>query len=310
MPTVIKREGGDDVIAQMEMFTFGGTLRSRPIMLTGTLIKKRGSSGKAQAATPTALIGTPSKSDSRPLNTNAGHLLGLQFGGPNVSENIVPMYASFNQHGGWKSLEDQFIKLVESEAGRVTVMINISYGGPDPRIPSGFSAGASLANGGYVGFGFFPHLAPAIEHVEIDIDEINLIKQRQHEMEKAAWTMDSKYPKLNLPPAGRIRPYAVLDYMSEVSRDLAMQSITNGREFNAYQINNILTINRVNGLGYLHSDDPQDPFAGQPLLTVAGDQGPHVDHIVAKSTMSGCNAYSNAQVMSGFGNMSKGAKKQ
>lgn len=309
MPTrIIKRNGGDDVVVELESFNYGGTLRERPVSLTGSLInKQKGGGTKVQAAVPVALIGTPGIADARPLNTNAGHLLATQFGGPNVPENIVPMYASFNQHGAWKSLEEKLRVLMESGAGRVTLSVNMSYGGTDPRIPSGFSAGATLATGAYVGLGFFPHLAPAVEHVAIAIEEVELIQLRQKQMVKEGWTMERANPNLKLPAPQVLRRYAVLDFMSDVTGDLKPQSITNAREFNDYQINNILTVNRANGLGYLHPDDPGDPFAGQQLLTVAGDQGPHVDHIVPRATMAGCNAYSNAQVLSGLGNMSKGS---
>ncbi|MGC1547260.1 MAG: hypothetical protein WA777_01920, partial [Rhodanobacter sp.] len=220
------------------------------------------------------------------------------------------MYASFNQHGAWKSLESELKKILKSGEGRITLSISISYGAnEDPRIPSAFSAGARSETGKFWPLGFIPHIAPAIEHIPIDDDETNLVTNRYWEMQKAGWTMDDAYPNLNLPGMGTKRHYAVLDYMSEVTGDLKSVSITNARKFDDYQINNILTVNRIFGDGYLHPDAHDDPYAGQALLTVAGDQGPHIDHIVPKATAAGCNAYSNAQVLSGLGNMRKSTNK-
>lgn len=310
MPTVIGRNSAGEVVVELEMFAYGGTLRARPTALRGPLVNKTTPSAKAKAAIPRALMGNPSKPDFRPLNTNAGHLLGMQFDGLNVSENVVPMYASFNQHGPWKQVEDELAKLVKGGHGQITMQVYISYAFDDPRIPSGFSVSASNATGRTWHLtGFMPHLPPAIEHVALDEDEVNLITMRYWEMKQAGWTMDAKYPNLNLPPRGVRRHYEVLDYMAEVTGDIDNVSITNGRKFDAYQINNILTVNRVFGDGYLAPDDPGDPFAGGPLLTVAGDQGPHVDHIVSKGPMAGCNAYSNAQVLSGLGNLRKSTKR-
>jgi hypothetical protein len=260
-------------------------------------------------------MGTPNKPDFRPLNTNFGHLMGMQFEGLNVPENVVPMYASFNQHGSWKAVEKELKKLVKGNHGRIWIDVSISYGvmtgalPSDPRIPTGFSVEARNSVHTLWRSGFIPHMAPASENVPIDQDEANLIITRFWEMKQAGWTMDALYPNLNLPPRGVKRPYEVLDYMTEVTKDIANISITNARKFDDYQINNILTVNRVYNEGVLLPDDPGDPFAATALLSVAGDQGPHVDHILPKATTAGCNAYSNAQVLSALGNMRKSTKR-
>lgn len=308
---VIGSNSAGEIHAEMEMFTYGGTIRGRPILIKGPLVdQKPGNHKKEKPALPYALQGIPGKPDFRPLNTNAGHLLATQFGGLNVPQNIVPMYASFNQHGAWKSLERALKKIIRSGEGRITLSVTISYGAnADPRIPSAFSAIASSESGKSWSFGFMPHIPPAIEHIELDEDEVILVTTRYWQMRDSGWMMDHLYPQLNLPEQNARRHYAVLDYMSEVTGDLKSVSISNARKFEDYQINNILTVNRIFFDGYLAPDDPGDPFSGGPLLTVAGDQGPHVDHIRPKATSAGCNAYSNAQVLSGLGNLRKGTKK-
>lgn len=39
-----------------------------------------------------------------------GHVMGLQLGGPNESENIVPMWSGFQQSGGWKKMENEVFR--------------------------------------------------------------------------------------------------------------------------------------------------------------------------------------------------------
>lgn len=314
MAFILGNNGAGDLTAELQMFTYGGTLRARPISLSGPLVNKSTKSKKAKAATPRAMLGTPDKPDFRPLNTNFGHLMGMQFEGLNVPENVVPMYASFNQHGQWKSVEKELKKLVKGNHGRITIDVAISYTftpgvfPSDPRIPTGFSVVARNNIQTLWTSGFIPHIAPASEFVPIDDDEANLIISRYWEMKQSGWTMDAAYPNLILPPQGVKRPYEVLDYMTEVTQDIANVTIMNARKFSDYQINNILTVNRVYNEGSLLPDDPYDPFAATALLSVAGDQGPHVDHIMPKATTAGCNAYSNATVLSSLGNMRKSTR--
>lgn len=68
-----------------------------------------------------------------------GHLMGYDLGGPGVSENIVPMLASFNT-GPWKVWENESWAYAR-RFGRnnVECAITIAYGDEDPRVPTGFA---------------------------------------------------------------------------------------------------------------------------------------------------------------------------
>ena len=109
---------------------------------------------------------------------------------------------------------------------------------------------------------------------------------------------------LNLPAAHVTRPYAVLDYMWAHNL-IPGDTIMNGRKFSGNQRNNILTVNRVlYGGGYLKSDDPHDTHTW--LSSQGGDYSAEIDHIVPMKGQGGCNAYSNAQVISWASNKAKG----
>ena len=131
------------------------------------------------------------------------------------------------------------------------------------------------------------------------------------------------------------RPYAVLDYImygNDGSKFFGFNcapELYNGGEFSAPQIEAMLTVNLARNNGYYKSDDPNDYVYGGNshkfnnkdqvdwyylhahassgkedgvLLMEGYHQKPEIDHIVLKGKHlePGCNAYSNARVISRF----------
>lgn len=131
------------------------------------------------------------------------------------------------------------------------------------------------------------------------------------------------------------RPYAVLDYILYGATDFkffalnAAPELYNGGEFNGPQIAAILAVNLAQNKGYYKSDDPHDyvyngnaskfknteqvdfyylhshASSGKQdgvLLMGGYHQKPEIDHIILKGKHlePGCNAYSNARVISRF----------
>ena len=73
-------------------------------------------------------------------NTDRGHLVALEFGGPELKENLVPMWSRFNKHGDWKKLEE-YIKGLIFLHTQVTLNITCNYSDndfDDKRIPLSF----------------------------------------------------------------------------------------------------------------------------------------------------------------------------
>jgi hypothetical protein len=129
-------------------------------------------------------------------------------------------------------------------------------------------------------------------------------------MVTAKWAMEGwvatqpNAPALNLPKNGVARPYAVLDYMAALNQ-IPFETIGNGWKFSAAQRNNILIVNRVlYGGGWIKSDSQNDTY--ETLSIDGGDYTAEVDHIVPRKGQNGCNAYSNAQVVSWLKNKQKG----
>jgi hypothetical protein len=132
------------------------------------------------------------------------------------------------------------------------------------------------------------------------------------------------------------RPYAVIDYMLYGDNDenrfigqICAPELYNGGKFTDWQIQAILAVNLARNNGYYKSDDPHDyvyegnsakfnnanqvdyyylhshASAGKQdgVLLMAGyHQKPEIDHIILKGKhiLPGCNAYSNARVISRF----------
>src|SRR5262249_51265206 len=79
------------------------TKGKRTIGATGPLVKIRNKVVRGTSGNPDPLaMGRHLQNAS---GWDRGHLIALEVGGPDISENIVPMNSFFNRRGRWKGLE-------------------------------------------------------------------------------------------------------------------------------------------------------------------------------------------------------------
>jgi hypothetical protein len=312
---------GDVLAVKLNGLILGGKTRFRVLELWGYPVNRKTAVKRTDAAVPYPLLYLDgSGHDPRSPHTDSGHLMSLGLGGPTISVNVVSMYSGFNRWGQWKTVESDIVKLVPQHQGLI-LRVGIDYNGTDKRIPSAFhvegitggTPDTKKITGGTVVYSKtgIPHSCPMPEFYILSEQDYKLVLEALKQMEAAKWTMEawasSQNPSgnaLNLPGEGVARPYAVLDYMVAFNL-LPGDTIINGQTFSSNQRNNILTVNRIlYGQGWIKSEVADDPH--QTLSTDGGDFGAEVDHIVPRKGQGGCNAYSNAQVVSWRKNKSKG----
>ncbi|HYW10165.1 MAG TPA: DNA/RNA non-specific endonuclease [Longimicrobium sp.] len=278
-------------------------------------------------------------------NTEAGHLIALEYGGPDVESNLVPMWGHFNKHGAWKQLEASIATLVATR-GRVNLEITCDYlASTDARIPKVFRVKATLLESvGSPAMWTINHVPPRPRPEAPDMGFAALVATARTDMNtvfpngffiEETYTRTRSGQQLKLP--GRTvaeRPYAILDYMalsSSINFPL-LANVDNHRGFDEQQRAWILALNRMDNNDLLITDDAAD-FAttatdlhrdsrgnhiyhgsyiadGFPLgvlMETGGDQAPEVDHIIPESR-GGSNAFSNAQVISRAYNQWKHAR--
>ncbi|HEY4306706.1 MAG TPA: DNA/RNA non-specific endonuclease [Gemmatimonadaceae bacterium] len=62
-----------------------------------------------------------------------GHIMALELGGPDVTENIVPQYQHWQETGAWKQMENTVKQAAATLAGpaRMIMVVEIAYGRPN-----------------------------------------------------------------------------------------------------------------------------------------------------------------------------------
>jgi hypothetical protein len=242
--------------------------------------------------------------DDRPNHCDRGHLIALEFGGREHSENLVPMYGGFNSGGVWRTFEQthlpSYAALKNGQGVRlIEVEIACTYSAvatDDPRIPTAFTVtaratGAAAAERTWP----IPHPRPVPLIVGADpVKKAEFLAARL-EMNTAGWLIEEQLGDMSLWPSYRRppvftpvanrnasdveRPYGFLDYMIWKSvkdtpstlttwRDRMILSATS--EFSAEQIQLINATNRVLHDGSLMSDDPADVAYTQLRYRVVG----------------------------------------
>jgi hypothetical protein len=294
---------------------------------------------------PLALRRPTGSTELRIHNTEAGHLIALEYGGADVEDNLVPMWGHFNKHGAWKQLEASIATLVATR-GRVSLEITCDYvASVDARIPKVFRVKATLLDSvGSPAMWTINHVPPLPRPEAPDIGFAALVATAQTEMNTVFpngffiedfYTLTRTGQQLRVP--GRTmaeRPYALLDYMalSSTINFPLLANVENHKGFAPEQRAWILALNRIDNNGLLITDDGDD-FAttatkshydsrgneiyhgsyiadGFPLgvlMERGGDQAPEVDHVIPESR-GGSNAFSNAQVISRAYNQWKSAR--
>jgi len=324
-----------------ETFTFGtpAQARTRPLWVRASIRPDASNAGRMTGTAPLALLSGVS-ADARIPNTEGGHLVGLSIGGPDCSDNLVPMFGLTNRDT-YRTVERD-INTRAKFGGSPAVLIKIDYPpvgtgvDQDPRLPTGFTVWY-VAN--------VPDLAQLAENpsgapihrvansggnpVRFDVQGAD-IERRRFLVELRTRTLDEKWSiellggaavawnaRGYLPPVGK-RPYGFVDrlvYSPDYASYAALMlprwdacDIAPGREFAEGQRLNLVYAScytqSSEKKGECWSDDATDPV--QSVLTPMGtDDGIEIDHIHPKASM-GPNIYSNAQVISSRHNRSKG----
>jgi hypothetical protein len=114
-------------------------------------------------------------------HTERGHIIGLQFGGPEASTNLVPMYADFNGgSGAWGKLESRLVAWLEERRNRsIGMNVSIHYADAESPIPTSFGVTFVTENdpppiGQFGGFQF--HVHPPAHIARDDVDEADLLR--------------------------------------------------------------------------------------------------------------------------------------
>ncbi len=301
------------ITVTLEEFTYQGETRERPIKVVTNNISRHKVSPKPAAPLPISLFhkGKTTHDPMIPIDMDYGHLIALELGGPNTSENIVLMNASVNRRGDWKDVErgmKRKHKLIQS------VKITLAYAWSDARVPSTLTANV-VCSGKSESKPVSNIMTASPAAVTVLADVRNGLKIAQKEIDKGwtleQWAKDNGHSVPNLP--NQVGPYAALDYLRcvGINKNILLDDATiqNGGGFKKKQREFIMMANAIKNGGTLRSDMLNDPYPGD-LSLEGSDTYPEIDHIRSKTVNAGCNAYSNAQIISGKANKAKGGLSQ
>lgn len=267
-------------------------------------------------------------SATRKPGYDGGHIIGLQIGGDDIPENVVPMFKAFNR-GVYKRMEDTVRKKAEEMQGtQLWMTVHCYYAQATDDTPYAFdimleSVGKNDARTViYTEFLRQPEdiktVAPLNENDQkIVRGEVGAPKVKEtagKTLEQYTnWfdlnnevSVEAYIQKYNHLPRSKqglypdnpsLRPYEYLDLLSFAGQ-LGGPNFGSFREFSADQRTIILQANMARNGGILKTDDPINDPVPNGLLDERGDVNfPEIDHIVPKSS-GGSNFYSNARVVS------------
>lgn len=322
-----------------ELFTWGGEQRRRVLFAIGLDLPG--------LATPRVLNDPPQPLSQYDLNghcdyrlehTERGHLIGLQFGGPEGPENLVPMYAGFNgAAGGWGIMERELATHLATHGNRVNMHVHCCYADAKSAIPERFEVIVQHVAGGPVPANFDPLrtmmqppcIAVQDPFTRPDAELRNNLEAAWKQMVADQWYIERMgitvgirdVPlevgciapgKINWTiPANvhafyRTRPYSVLDWLWHTRRDLYLSlglatpgTISNTTGFSGSQISMIRKCNMLFHEGWLVSDLwGITDRESYRLLIMASTDAQAQIDHIAGRSGSGSNAFSNARVIS------------
>jgi hypothetical protein len=298
--------------------------RERPIAVEAALHML---TSKDKAAPPNSFWSPEDQNFDLMESFDKGHLVANEFLNENSPFNIVPMYSSFNQKGGvWSEMEQTIAKAMSSGT-KITLMMNIEYQNPDPRIPSAFVVTAWTGSS-YLAFKdvalanlritHLPTAASAltinqlIEQLGEDVAKfiiymnsmstyVDFVAEKQLEM------FDYRIQKHNggalASPDVVPRPYGFLDSFwlvgpegNAIQTYLKRCKWVGGSDFKPRQKTLVRLVNRVRNGGLLKSDYPTD--TKDALIEGSGNAAAQVDHVWPQAKY-GPNLFSNALVAYG-----------
>lgn len=299
--------------------------KGRPESVTSKLVK-HAVGGVKDAPAPIAYLNSLQDPTRNQSGYERGHIVAESLGGPNISENIVPLNAHMNRAGDWRVMELAIGKLKKEVAGFIAVRINY---GDDTGIPRSFLIRVSATQ--------MPAPSeadgPQVDDAGPRIDRtqgwrcwrvVNAMQPRTPLADSVTleyWPLFEKHWEefegleeddlAQLPQP--LSEYSFLDFINDEKQKLSsVGDFGVATKFNDVQRKAILAFNAFNhrsksgdGKGWLYSDDSSDVH--QDLSTKGCRDAPHVDHIRPRSK-GGNNAFCNARVVSEAHNVSKSAK--
>lgn len=308
----------------------GSAFRLRPLRVVSEIRIKR-TPRRKETNTPLAFFASfvGKKIDLRPLDIEGGHLVGIQLGGIDKPENIAPLYSHVNR--GTYAAAEAAIASAYVTGQNQGVVVELTYGGDDPRIPSAVTL--RQVAGLEIDFDRFAYRyerqlhvwtlsnAPAaVSRIAIDPEILAFIERAQTTI-RSGWRLEgvdetaAGWARADRLPPPENRPYACLDWImldAPNNRVLPMETgigtISPGKDFSERQRELVQLVNRYRQRdarrGECWSDVADDPIK-HALIDLGADSGVEIDHIVPKAS-NGVNAFSNAQVASASFNRSKG----
>ena len=238
---------------ESEAFSVDGQMRQRvtKVQVSHLYLPARGTPRLAGQAAPMPLSQHLSDVQvaARVTHTDRGHLVGLQFGGPEHPFNLVPMYSGFNgQSGAWGSFERTLREFLAVRGRALDMFITLTYGSSTDvpaQVPSviavSVSARGAALPASLQGLRILLHTPPSVETKVLDERDHELgelLETRESEMVAAGWFVEDHIASpgrnstlsvgLRQPSradfgvgrdmAGTLtyyatRPYAVLDYL-------------------------------------------------------------------------------------------------
>lgn len=263
------------------------------------------------------------KRPARPLvgdhdGMDRGHIVAESLGGPNTSDNVVPMQPTFHQLGGvWRRLE-QRLEGIKKDYGVVSLRIEVVYNDAmDELVPAGFRVTARCGDDvadldvyfhthkleNY----YIAHDAVLPQQVDVSTHPLAIaIREAQTVIDTTNWVVENDVSFNGRNPvvahSSFARPYAVLDYLwitdnPALTDELGKFTPQRYMNFTQRQKQLIYLVNRLRNNGWLRSDYDGDLQAPLPC-DVGGRGAAQVDHVLCENS-GGVNLFSNARVCSG-----------
>lgn len=123
--TLTRSKAYGNVTITLEVFEINGKEYQRPVNVSG-LVEPTATTGRGGAPNPVGgfqiYFGqgkAPKESMEHDRNTGRpdverGHIMALELGGPDISENIVPQWAKFQGSGDWRKMEVKVLELANA----------------------------------------------------------------------------------------------------------------------------------------------------------------------------------------------------
>jgi len=207
-----------DITYEFEFFAFGDNdVRRRLTRVTGSGLRVGGATPRqtgANAPRPLSQYDLGQETPGYRLeHTERGHIIGLQFGGPESIYNLVPMYAGFNGgSGGWGQMEAALASLLGQHSHRrVRMDVQIRYPAIDTAIPNFFLIQFAQEGTAPVPLDAFPavqlHVHPPAQLSYDELDEpdlqmLDVLKRAQRLMMQERWLVEHS-GQVEIPGSGR-----------------------------------------------------------------------------------------------------------